>query len=126
MTLKIIRALFLLLVSTVAYIYLWQTVGTTPTRPPESQPDVPWIDHNQIFGIRWTYIVMIGGVVAAFTIITIDLLLKRKNLSAFAGLFMGILVGISRGVVGVGLPDQPDWRSIWFEFPHGEAIDGRH
>jgi len=99
MILKMIRAVFLLLVSTVALIYLSQTVGVKPAAP-ASDHVTPWIDRDQIFGVPWTYIVMVGGVVLAFAIITIDLLLKHKNLSAFAGLFMGILVGM---VVSLGL-----------------------
>jgi uncharacterized protein YacL len=96
MILKVIRALFLMLVSTVALIYLSQTVGSRPEVP----STMPWIDRDQIWGVHWTYIVMVGGVVIAFAIITIDLLAKKKNLSAIAGLFLGIVVGM---LVSLGL-----------------------
>ncbi|MEI8196962.1 MAG: hypothetical protein WCI73_13765, partial [Phycisphaerae bacterium] len=72
-----IRVLFLLLVSAVAVTYTLRTADAV-------QGDTAPI----------TYFVMVGGVVAAFAAITIDLLLKKKNLSVLSGVFFGLLVGL--------------------------------
>lgn len=73
-----IRVLFLLLVSAVAVTYTLRTANDAV------QGDTAPI----------TYFVMVGGVVAAFAAITVDLLLKKKNLSVLSGLFFGLLVGL--------------------------------
>jgi uncharacterized protein YacL len=73
MILNLIRAVFVLLVALVAISFLSQSVGPSD---------------------NWPYIVMVICVVSAFAIIIVDYLIKRKNLSAIAGLFLGILVGM--------------------------------
>jgi len=73
MILNLIRAIFVLLVSLVAISFLSQSVGS---------------------GDNWPYVLMVVCVVLAFGIIIVDYLIKRKNLSAIAGLFLGILVGM--------------------------------
>lgn len=40
------------------------------------------------------YFMLVAGVVLALMVITVDVVFRQKNLSAVAGLFMGILVGI--------------------------------
>lgn len=80
----VIRLVFLLLVSIVAAVYLWATLApATPatTRAVQSIQFLPWS-------------IMVGGVVLAFLIITLDILIKRKNLSLISGLLFGLLVGI--------------------------------
>lgn len=73
MILNIIRAIFVLLVAVVAVSFLSQSLGPAAT---------------------WPYYVMVSSVILAFAIITVDFLIKRKNLSAIAGLFLGVLVGM--------------------------------
>jgi len=66
----LIRAIFLVLVSIVALAYLFQAAGTA------------------------VYSVMIWGVIAAFGVFLIDVVVKRKNLSTLSGLLFGVLVGV--------------------------------
>lgn len=73
-----IRVLFLLLVATVALTYTQKTSA-----------DVLKADANVA-----TWLVMVGSVVVAFAILTLDLVVKRKNLTALSGLFFGLLVGV--------------------------------
>ena len=73
MILSLIRAVFVLLVAVVAVSFLSQSVSS---------------------GDNWPYVLMVICVVLAFGIIIVDYLIKRKNLSAIAGLFLGILVGM--------------------------------
>lgn len=73
MILGLIRAMFVFLVAVVAISFLSQSVGS---------------------GNNWPYFMMVISVVLAFGIIIVDYLIKRKNLSAVAGLFLGILVGV--------------------------------
>src|SRR4029077_1125023 len=40
------------------------------------------------------YTVMLGSVVLAFSVFVVDLLSKKKNLSALSGMLFGILVGV--------------------------------
>jgi len=74
----IIRALFLILVSAVASIYLLATIQTS--------------------GIA--YFIMLGGVLLALGIITADILMRKKSLSTLSGLLFGLLVGM---LVSLGL-----------------------
>jgi len=73
---KIARFVFLLLVSLVALSYL--TTSTNMT----------------------SLVIMVGGVVLSFMIITADILIKKKNLGVLSGLMFGLLVGI---LVSLGL-----------------------
>jgi uncharacterized protein YacL len=75
MILNIIRIIFIVLVAAVAIAYLSVTLQTSGA-------------------IIWPYVVMVSGVVLALAVITLDFLVRRKNLSAMAGLFFGILIGI--------------------------------
>ena len=80
----LIRAVFILLVSAVASIYLWATISNTL----EGQSNL------------LAYIIMVGGVFLAFLIIVYDLIIKRKNLSTLSGVMFGALVGM---LVALGL-----------------------
>ena len=73
---KIVRALFLLLVSLIAVTYITATRNLT----------------------SWT--LMLGSVLLAFIIITADILIKKKRLSVLSGVMFGLLVGI---LVSLGL-----------------------
>jgi uncharacterized protein YacL len=66
----VIRAIFLVLVSIVALAYLFLAAGTA------------------------VYYVMLGGVIAAFGMFALDVIIKRKNLSTLSGLLFGVLVGV--------------------------------
>jgi uncharacterized protein YacL len=66
----LIRAIFLILVSIVALAYLFLAAGTA------------------------VYYVMLGGVIVAFGVFAVDVLVKRKNLSTLSGLLFGVLVGV--------------------------------
>lgn len=81
----IIRILFLLLVSAVALVYSYNTIN-----------DVLLTDKSSSL----TYIIMVGAVVISFAIITIDTLIRKKNLMIISGLFFGLLVGM---LVSLGL-----------------------
>ncbi|NNM86902.1 MAG: PIN domain-containing protein [Phycisphaerae bacterium] len=52
------------------------------------------------------YFMLVAGIVLAFMVITIDLMFRRKNLSAISGLFLGLLVGIVLSLVLGALVDQ--------------------
>jgi len=73
----VIRIVFLLLVSAVAMAYVTST-ATESLRA-----------NNPM-----TLYLMLSSVVLAFAIFVGDLLIKRKNLSSFSGVFFGILVGV--------------------------------
>ena len=88
--LQLIRIIFLLLVAAVGLTYTMVTVRG--------------VLGNQTDLI--VYIIMVGGVVASFGIITIDLLTKKKNLRALSGLFFGLLVGILVSIALGYLVDQ--------------------
>jgi uncharacterized protein YacL len=47
-----------------------------------------------------SYVIMVGSVIAAFAIITADILVKKKNLGALSGVMFGLLVGL---LVSIGL-----------------------
>ena len=81
----IVRVLFLLLVSAVASVYLWATIASSETIQERNT-------------ISWA--IMLGGVILAFLIITIDVLVRRKNLGTISGLLFGLVVGM---VVSLGL-----------------------
>ncbi|MCL2640571.1 MAG: hypothetical protein FWD53_06985 [Phycisphaerales bacterium] len=68
----IVRLVFLLLVATVATIYLSATLD------------------NSV--VAWS--LMLGAVLLAFVIITLDVLVKRKNLSTLSGVMFGLIVGM--------------------------------
>ncbi len=72
MILTVIRILFISLVAAVALAFLSSTVTAG----------------------KEAYIIMVAAVVVAIAVIMLDIVIKRKNLSAMAGLFLGILVGI--------------------------------
>jgi len=80
MILNIIRALFIILVAAVAVAYLSVVIQST--------------NGTSNGALIWPYVVMVSGVVLALAVITLDFLVRRKNLSAMAGLFFGILIGI--------------------------------
>ncbi len=73
---KLVRAVFLFLVSLVALSYLKSSANLT------------------------SWVIMLGAVVIAFIIITADILLKKKNLGTLSGVMFGLLVGI---LVSLGL-----------------------
>ena len=73
---KIARLVFLSLVSIVAVTYV-----TASQNPP-------------------SLIIMVGSVIAAFAIITADILVQKKNLGVLSGVMFGLLVGI---LVSIGL-----------------------
>src|ERR1051325_6720660 len=67
---KIVRAIFLILVTVVSIAYI-----------KDSQDMTGWY-------------VMIGGVLLSFAFITIDIFYKKKNLMTLSGISFGLLVGI--------------------------------
>src|SRR5271154_5187387 len=73
----IIRVIFLILVSIVALAY---TLLAAKGALAESNPII--------------YYVMLGGVFAAFGVILIDVIFKKKNLTTLSGLLFGVLVGV--------------------------------
>jgi uncharacterized protein YacL len=81
-----IRAIFLILVSTVASIYLWATISS-PNGTLEAKTAI-------------AYTIMVGGVVLAFVFIGADILIRKKNLSTLSGLLFGAVVGM---VVSLGI-----------------------
>ncbi len=88
--LQLIRIIFLLLVAAVGLTYTMVTVKG--------------VLGNQTDLI--VYIIMVGGVVASFAIITVDLLTKKKNLRTLSGVFFGLLVGIAVSIALGYLVDQ--------------------
>ena len=72
MILAVIRILFISLVAAVALAFLSSTVAAGNA----------------------AYIMMVVAVVIAIAVIMLDFLIKRKNLAAMSGMFLGILVGI--------------------------------
>jgi uncharacterized protein YacL len=80
----VVRAIFLILVSTVASIYLSATIAKTL----EGKSPV------------LAYVIMLGGVVVSFILIAADILMPRKNLSTLSGVLFGIVVGM---LVSLGL-----------------------
>jgi len=96
----VIRGIFLILVTAVAYIYLNRTgadtlvAGTNPATLPAPV--------NQIAALY----IMIGGVVVTFGIITLDVLIRRKNLASISGLFIGVIVGMLISIFLSFLIDQ--------------------
>jgi uncharacterized protein YacL len=80
----LIRAIFLLLVSAVASIYLLATINVT-------------LQGRANVG---AYIIMVGGVILTFVIITADIVVRRKNLATLSGLLLGLVVGM---VVSLGI-----------------------
>ncbi|HVX84322.1 MAG TPA: PIN domain-containing protein [Phycisphaerae bacterium] len=118
----IIRIMFIILVSIVATAYLWATLTYVPggagggpqqvsieqshpatlpgstTHPALQKPPLPEASEQPFNSVP--YMMMVSAVVIAFLIITMDLLIRRKNLAALSGLFFGLLVGV---VVSVGL-----------------------
>ena len=107
----VVRIIFIALMSTVASIYLWATINKTLE------------DTSKMPG----YIIMVGGVVVAFILITVDLLTRRKNLGMLSGLMFGLLVGMGLSL-GLGyLIDQSTL--ILINDPHtrlayGSVIEG--
>ncbi len=77
----VIRAVFLILVSTVASIYLWATISNSTQGALETKTEI-------------AYGIMVGGVVLAFLMITVDILVRHKNLSTLSGLLFGVMVGM--------------------------------
>lgn len=87
MILNIIRFVFALLVALVGVAYLAKAgnVAHFQARP---------------------YFMLVVGIVLAFMVITVDLVFRRKNLSAISGLFLGVLVGILIALVLGALVDE--------------------
>ncbi len=77
----LIRAIFLILVSTVASIYLWATISSSNKGTLETKTAI-------------AYAIMVGGVVLAFIFIAADILIRKKNLSTLSGLLFGAVVGM--------------------------------
>ncbi|HVS71587.1 MAG TPA: PIN domain-containing protein [Phycisphaerae bacterium] len=117
--------MFIILVSIVATAYLWATLTYVPAGPGGAvgpQPEIVQRPHPATMAGSTThpvvqkspaadageqqpfnsvpYMMMVSAVVIAFLIITMDLLVRRKNLAALSGLFFGLLVGV---IVSVGL-----------------------
>ena len=88
MIVNVIRTVFFILVGIVASAYLARSLN--------GQQHLGW----------GPYLIMLGGVVLAFAVITIDVLVRKKNLSALAGLFFGLLVGILISLALAYLADQ--------------------
>jgi uncharacterized protein YacL len=94
----VIRGIFLILVSAVAITYLTRTgadIGGAHHPATTGSATMGALDQgappaNQVGALY----IMIGGVIITFGIITVDVLVRRKNLSAISGLFLGILVGM--------------------------------
>ena len=72
-----IRAIFLMLVSIVALAYLLVVANRAV------------LQNNPV-----PYYIMIGGVVAAFAVFLLDIVIKKKNLSTLSGVLFGVLVGV--------------------------------
>ncbi len=87
MILNLIRFIFAGLVALVGLAYLAKT------------------GHGVNFQAK-PYFMLVAGIVLAFMVITIDLIFRRKNLSAISGLFLGLLVGIVLSLVLGALVDQ--------------------
>ncbi len=81
---KFVRIVFLLLVSAVASAYLYAV-----------------LDRD-----RTSWFIMVGGVILAFFAITLDILLKRKNLGVLSGVMFGLVVGICVSLAVGYLIDQ--------------------
>jgi uncharacterized protein YacL len=77
-----IRAMFIVLVSIVASAFIWSTLNG-PDKTAEAT----------VFNST-PYLILAGAVVISFSVITIDVLYRKKNLSALSGLLFGILVGV--------------------------------
>ena len=85
----VIRVIFLLLVSIVALAYLSGLLVSTAA--PGAGATTQSISESPNFA---PYALMLGSVVCAFGFIALDILAKKKNLSALSGLFFGIMVGV--------------------------------
>lgn len=75
--LYVVRAIFLLLISIVALAYLFLTINLSA--------------QGQNIQV---YYIMFGGVVAAFCIFLIDIIITKKKLGTLSGVMFGILVGV--------------------------------
>lgn len=119
-----IRVFFVILVSIVAVAYLYATLSFAPefaantvspplTTQPVGVPTQPGIGAPTQPSVAkmpplpgegpfdaLPYTMMVSAVVVAFLIIMADLLIRKKNLAALSGLFLGLLVGV---LVSVGL-----------------------
>ena len=87
MILNLIRFIFAVLVALVGLAYLAKT------------------GHGVHFQSK-PYYMLVAGIVLAFMVITVDLIFRRKNLSAISGLFLGLLVGIVLSLVIGALINQ--------------------
>ncbi len=86
----VIRVIFLLLVSIVALAYLSGLLTSNYVPAGNGATTLP-IGDSPNFA---PYAIMLGSVVCAFGFIALDILAKKKNLSALSGLFFGIMVGV--------------------------------
>jgi uncharacterized protein YacL len=82
--LYLIRGIFLALVAVVALAYLLVAVNNS----------------------LMVYYIMIGGVIAAFGVIAVDVALPQKNLTALSGVIFGVLVGVLMALCVGYLVDQ--------------------
>jgi uncharacterized protein YacL len=94
----IVRVIFLLLVAIVASVFIYSTLNSaTPTQVKLPGPTTGTAPKSTIesppFDVT-PYLIISGVVVVTFAVITIDLLYKKKDLTALSGLLFGIFVGV--------------------------------